>query len=119
MSIKKSIQGNSSLPKAFDELVRAVNAETLFSRVADIHRHVLRMELILHGKSVTRPKWGKKNDAYPEVPPPCQACKTNDFVIGHAKPSDLPTAQVVDGRDGVRCSDAKRDGHSAVSDPVG
>ena len=79
------------------------------------------MELVLRGKkSITCPKaTGNKNDAYPEVPTACQACKTNDLVVGLAKPSDFPPAQVVDRRESVRCGDAKCDGDSTVSGPVG
>ena len=39
--------GKSSLPQAFDELVDTIEAEAIFSGVANIHRYVLRVELIL------------------------------------------------------------------------
>lgn len=115
------MQRNSSLPKRLDELIHAIKAETVFSGVADITGHVLGMELVLQGKmSITYPKaTGDKNEAYPEVPAACQACKTNDFVVGLAEPSDFPAAQVIDRRDSVRCGDAKCDGDSAVSGPIG
>jgi hypothetical protein len=62
VNIRKSVQRNSSLPKGFDELVHAIKAETVLSGVADIHRRVLRMELVLQGKkSITCPEEiGKK-----------------------------------------------------------
>ena len=52
--------GHSSLPQAFDELVHAVKAKALVWRIADVHRNVLRVELILRDKtSIT---CTKKND---------------------------------------------------------
>lgn len=44
---KTSRDGASSLPQAFDELVDTVKPEAILSGVANIHRYVLRVELIL------------------------------------------------------------------------
>lgn len=42
--------GTSSLPQALDELVHAIEAEPILGGVAHVHRHVLRVELVLRGK---------------------------------------------------------------------
>lgn len=74
--------GHSSLPQAFDELVHTVKAKSLVWRIADVHRNVLRVELILRDKtSITCTKKMTLNGAHPEVPPARQACQTNDLVI--------------------------------------
>jgi len=61
LSIRKRVQRDSSLPKAFDKLVHAIETETILSGVADIHRRMLRMELVLQDKkSITYPNKIKK-----------------------------------------------------------
>ena len=61
LGTRKRVQRNSSLPKASNELVHAIEAETVLSGVTDIHRHMLRMELVLQSKkSITYPNDIKK-----------------------------------------------------------
>lgn len=103
------------MPQALDELVHPIEAEAVLGRVADVHRHVLRVELVLRGeKSV--PMYGKTRACtHPEVSAAGQAGETDDLVVRLAEPGDLPAAQVVDGRERIRRRDTERDGDTTVS----
>ena len=46
-------KGTTSLPQALDELVYPIEAKAVLGGVADVHRHVLRVELVLRGKKVS------------------------------------------------------------------
>jgi hypothetical protein len=61
-------EGHSSLPQALDELVNAIEPKALVDRIADVHRNVLRVELVLRD-SVNIPCTKIiPNEAHPKVP---------------------------------------------------
>ena len=75
--------------------------------------------LFCETSKLTPCKTNKSTLTYAEVTTPREAGKTDDLVVGLAKPGYFPATQIIDGCERVRRRDTERDSNAAVADARG